>query len=153
MSAFNRSFANWDICLPKSAVKARERGRIVERGWTIWYVCGSDDGGEYLDYYASHRMTNDRHVRLHADGRSESLETVQDSYVLPKDPAKAEQAKAKFRARNRAVRRMLDEKGFTLDEGVHPSAAVRHYQLTLDDQSTNDEDHPGANGSEVQNGT
>ena len=128
-------------------------GRIVERGWTIWYVWGSDEGGDYLDYYASHRMTNDRHVRLHADGRRESLETVQDSYVLPKDPAKAEQASEEFRARNRSVRRMLDEKGFTLDEGVHPSVAVRHYQLTLDDQSTNDEEPDQSNGSEVKNDT
>ena len=133
--AFTKSFANWDIRLPESAIDARARGRIVEKGWTIWYVWGSDGDGEHLDYYASHRMTNDRHVRLHSDGRRENLETVQEHYVSPKDPAKAEQAKADFHARNRAVRRMLDEKGFTLEGEVHPSVAVRHYQLTLDDPS------------------
>ena len=151
--AFNSSFANWDICLPESAIKARERGRIVERGWTIWYLWGSDEDGDYLDYYASHRMTNDRHVRLRADGRRENLETVQEFRVEPRDPAKAEQAKADFHARNREVRRVLDEKGFTLDEGVHPSVAIRHQQLTLDDQSEADSERGESEGAESRDGT
>lgn len=29
---------------------------------------GEDGRGEYLDYYAAHRMTEDAHVRLYADG-------------------------------------------------------------------------------------
>lgn len=129
-SAFNRAFANWDICLPPEAIASRQAGRIVESGWTIWYTFGSDEGDEYLDYYASHRMTNDRHVRLYADGRVEGLEAVIDMHVVPEDPKEAAQAQADFYARNRAVRRMLDEKGFTLDGVVHPSVAINHHFLT-----------------------
>ena len=129
-SAFNRSFAHWNICLPLEAIASRQAGRIVESGWTIWYSFGSEEGVEYLDYYASHRMTNDRHVRLYADGRMEGLEAVIDMRVVPEDPEEAAQAQADFFARNREVRRMLDEKGFTLDGVVHPSVAIRHYFLT-----------------------
>ena len=114
-SRFNRDFANWDICLPPEAIASRRAGRIVENGWTIWYAFGSDNGAEYLDYYASHRMTNDRHVRLYIDGRVEGLEAISEMYVTSDDPDEAAQAKADFHARNRDVQRMLDEKGFTLE--------------------------------------
>ena len=128
--AFNRAFDHWDICLPPEAIASRRAGRIVESGWTVWYTFGSDDGAEYLDYYASHRMTNDRHVRLYADGRVEGLEAIDEMYVVPDDPDEAAQAKANFFARNREIRGMLDAKGFTLDGVVHPSVAINHYFLT-----------------------
>ena len=31
----------------------------------------------------THRMTNDRHLRIHADGTSESLEALQEMYRIP----------------------------------------------------------------------
>ena len=39
----------------------------------------------------THRMTNDRHLRIHADGTSESLEALQEMYGYPggADPATA----------------------------------------------------------------
>ncbi len=129
-SAFNKSFARWDICLPPEAIASRKAGRIVKSGWTIWFTFGSEEGAEYLDYYASHRMTNDGHVRLYADGRRKGLKAIEELYVVPEDPAEAAQSQAEFHARNREVRRMLDEKGFTLEGVVHPSVAIRHYFLT-----------------------
>ncbi len=129
-SAFNSAFDHWDICLPPEAIASRQAGRIVKSGWTVWFAFGAEAGAEYLDYYASHRMTNDRHVRLHADGRVEGLEAINEMYVVPDDPDEAAQVKADFHARNRDVRRMLDEKGFTLDGVVHPSVSLNHYLLT-----------------------
>lgn len=127
--AFNEEFSRWDICLPPVAIISKQSGRIVKRGWTVWYTFGSDEGTDYLDYYASHRMTNDRHTRLYADGRSEDLEVMHSGYVVPEDPKEAAQARANFLSRNRAARRKLDEKGFTLEGTVHPSVAVSHYLL------------------------
>lgn len=123
---FNKAFENWDIHLPAGTIESLSAGRIVKAGWTIWYAFGSEEGREYLDYYASHRMTNDQHVRLYDDGRMESLEAVIEGYVLPKDPDEAAEARAEFFARNRSVRRMLGEKGFTLEGNVHPSVAIKH---------------------------
>ena len=75
---FSQRFQVWRIELPREAVDNRQRGKIVEAGWTIWYQFGSDEDGEYLDYYSSHRMTNDSHVRIHEDGRVESLDSLWD---------------------------------------------------------------------------
>ena len=146
--SFNRDFANFDIRLPTGAVAARQGGRIVTGGWTIWYTFGSDGETEYLDYYASHRMTNDRHIRLYADGREERLETMREGYVVPEDPEEAARAKADAYAHNKAVRRMLDEKGFTLDDDVHGSVLVNHWLLT-----GGDDDQSGSGETELRDGS
>ena len=67
---------HWNIRLPPENIRERHRGQINAQGWPIWFLFGKDDDGEYLDYYAMHRMTNDRHIRLHADGREASLEAM-----------------------------------------------------------------------------
>ncbi len=37
-SHFNAHFENWRISLPPEDVAARRRGRIMQAGWTIWYL-------------------------------------------------------------------------------------------------------------------
>ncbi len=62
-AAFAEDFFHWGITLPPDDVRQRRQGEIAAAGWAIWYLFDSDERGEYLDYYASHRMTSDRHVR------------------------------------------------------------------------------------------
>lgn len=62
--AFREDVANWRLDLPSDALHARRPVFIHARGWLIQYVFGRNRIGEYLDYYASHRMTTDSHVRL-----------------------------------------------------------------------------------------
>ena len=78
---FNRVFAHWRIELPGDAMSPGVVWLIVQRGWTIWtrFDIGAEDGRERLDYYAMHRMTNDRHVRLYADGVEEGLQAMAES--------------------------------------------------------------------------
>ena len=66
---------------------------IVQQGWTISmrFDIGAEDGRERLDYYAMHRMTNDRHVRMYAAGEEEDLPAMLESYVIPQGATVAEQ--------------------------------------------------------------
>lgn len=66
----NSAFAHWEIKLPDEAMLLGTVWIIVQGGWTIWtrFDVDAESGREHLDYYAMHRMTNDRHVRLYADG-------------------------------------------------------------------------------------
>lgn len=121
---FNESFRYWRIQLPREAVEHRRRGTIVEAGWTIWYLFGSDDSGEYLDYYSSHRMTNDSHVRIYADGRVEGLESLWEMRRSSDDPDEEERLKIEFWEHNERVARLLEEKGFGLQGDEHGSAIV-----------------------------
>lgn len=104
-SRFARYFAHWGIELPERAVAERKRGELLQAGWSVRWLLGSDDKGEYLDFYARHRMTNDRHLRLHENGEVTGLEALWDPLV----PVGKE---AEYYARNRRVGRMLKAKGF-----------------------------------------
>ena len=79
--AFADYFKHWSLVLPEGATAKEESGVVVGQGWHIRYVFGSDEQGKYLDFLGSHRMTNERHVRLRASGEAEGLPATQDWYV------------------------------------------------------------------------
>lgn len=137
---FNRSFARWGIELPMDALSPGVVWLIVQQGWTIWtlFNVGAGAGREHLDYYAMHRMTNDRHVRLYADGEEEGLPAIAESYAIPPGATEAEQEalQAKYFEENQAVEKLLEEKGFVMTDQAHTSAAVNRYLQT----------HPDAKG-------
>ena len=126
---FNAKFVHWDIRLPPDAVRQRKRGKIVQAGWAIWYLFGYDEKGEYLDYYASHRMTNDTHVRIYADGQCAGLPAIPPFRFCSEDPEEDARLKAESFSENRKIAKMLEEKGFGLsgDEpgGVQINRALR----------------------------
>ena len=104
-SRFARCFAHWGIELPERAVAERKRGELFQAGWSVRWLFGADEKGEYLDFYAVHRMTNDRHLRIHDNGDVTELEALLDPLV----PVGEEE---EYYARNRRVGRMLKAKGF-----------------------------------------
>ena len=113
--AFAERFAHWGLALPKRNVQGRKRGTISREGWTVQYLFGSDERGEFLDYYATHRMTDDSHVRIYANGEAIFLPTIVSMFLVPPDPVEAEQARQAYVAKNREVAALMAEKGFGLD--------------------------------------
>jgi len=111
---FADDFAPWSITLPDEASVGRQAGRIQQAGWTIQYQWGCDERGEYLDFYAAHRMTNDRHVRLRASGEIESLPSYQEHIIYAPNASPEEIARVERECyeHNRAVAEMLRRKGF-----------------------------------------
>lgn len=88
--------------------------RIYPAGGLAYSVCfGEDENGEYMDYYAAHRMTDDSHVRIYADGKEKALPTLNGRVLCSEDPVKAKRLEEEHDARNREVVEMLVEKGFT----------------------------------------
>ena len=110
---------------------------IVQRGWTIWtrFDIGAEDGRERLDYYAMHRMTNDRHVRLYADGEEEDLPAMAEGYVIPQGATvtEREEVRDKYFAYNQAVEKLLEEKGFVMTDQTHGIARINRYLQTHPD--------------------
>ena len=112
---FNKHFERWGIALPPDAEQRCPRGTIVHRGWTIKFVFGVDDDGKFLDFCAAHRMTNDRHVRLRANGHAESLPTYPDA-MERWSPERIE-----------SVTELLEAKGFGITGDEHGSYLVHEY--------------------------
>jgi hypothetical protein len=100
---FDETFSDWDIKLPEE----KENGFIQEHGWLIQYCYGKEGEKEYLDYYASHRMSNDTHKRIYEDGSAKDLPAF---YTIYRTGGGAERAMKK---NNREVAEALNKKGFT----------------------------------------
>ena len=111
---FDRSSQRWGIRFPAQDLLARRRGRIIQKGWIIWYLFGRNERGEYMDIWIGHRMSNDSHRRIYFDGTSEPLPSPQPFYLISKDPEKTARNRAEFFARNREVSALRKEKGFLL---------------------------------------
>ena len=109
---FNFSFSPWGIELPLDDIADRRRGKIMKGGWAIWYLFGSDEKGEYLDYYASHRMTDDDHVRIYADGKAKTLPTLCRFRMISNDPEEDARLESESFAENGHISNMLKAKGF-----------------------------------------
>jgi hypothetical protein len=127
---FNETFSHWKIELPADAVEHRQRGKIISAGWVIWFLFGADERGEFLDYYASHRMAGDSHVRIHADGYSESLPSIGEFRLCSQDPEEDARLEAEYLAKNQEIAAMLEEKGFGI-EGDEPGGVLINRFLHL----------------------
>ena len=124
---FKEEFSPWNIELPEEDVRQRRRGKVIEQGWAIWYLFGSDERGEYLDHYASHRMTSDRHIRIWEDGTEEYLPVVSSMRPASRDPEEDARLATEHFVENRRVSKMLEEKGFGI-EGDEPfSIGINRY--------------------------
>ncbi len=109
---FANRFAHWDITIPEDDLKNRRNGYIQKAGWLIQYCFGKDKNGEYLDYYAAHRMTDDSHVRIYDDGTEERLEALAGGFITSKDPEEAKRLEDEYYERNRKIAKNLAKKGF-----------------------------------------
>lgn len=147
---FNAQFKNWNITLPPEDVAQRKRGRICKAGWAIWYLFGSDETGEYMDCYNAHRMTNDQHVRIYADGRCTSLPAILDFRIISPDPVKDARLDAEYYAENQRVAELLEAKGFGL-RGDEPGGVqiIRSQHLQKPDRPIL-EDAPKAKGGKMR---
>ena len=129
---FKDYFANWNIELSVEAISHLNQGQIVQivgAGWTIKVLFGEDSHGEFMDFYAGHRMTNDRHVRVYVDGIVQSLPALLEGRICSDDPEEDERLEQKFQSTNRKIMKLLDEKGFGISGQEHLSFLVHKYQL------------------------
>lgn len=128
---FDDAFSRWGIRLPVADGMPHSRGQILHAGWVIWYLFGRDDDGLYLDYYACHRMTNDRHERIREDGSTELLPAIAEFRRCSDDPEEDARLQAEYFARNREVHELLERKGFTFtghEDGLIQINRVLHIE-------------------------
>jgi hypothetical protein len=111
-------FRNWDIRLPLGAEPASSRGEIHKAGWLIRYRFDFEGGEKFLEFYATHRMTNDRRLRIYESGRTESKETIHGFMVTGREE--------QYRAHNRRVAQELRELG------LYPEGDINAYLRTYD---------------------
>lgn len=78
-------------------------------------------------------MTEDRHVRIYADGRVEYLPTIAGMRLASEDAEEDARLQAEYRAENERIARMLEAKGFGI-EGDEPGGVQINRFLHVDEQ-------------------
>lgn len=120
---FNSYFCKFHIEITPQDVRAGYRASIADRGWGIHYVVDADDAGQlYLEFYATHRMTNDRHVRISSTGQLEQLDAINGMvFYDPNVGGDKERASRENIERNRRVAADLEAKG------LYPSGDINTF--------------------------
>ena len=129
---FNDYFSHWKIELSDVSIRDLNQGKIVQivqAGWTIKVLFDDDAQGKYMDFYAAHRMTNDRHVCVHIDGSVQNLPALLEGRICSDDVQEDERLEQKFKAANRKIMKLLNEKGFRINGQEHPSFLIQKFQL------------------------
>ncbi len=127
---FNAYFAHFDIRIGPDEVVVGARREIRQRGWRILLKIVPDDSGlPSLEFYATHRMTNDRHVRIWADGHEQHLDAIEELYAYdPKVPGAQETAHEAYLKHNRRVAEQLRA------SGLYPDGDINAYLRTGQDE-------------------
>lgn len=113
-SLFAKRFAHWDITLPAENLRSLSPGHLEKGGWLIQFCFGNDVDGAYLDYYATHRMTDGSHIRLHENGTRTELESLHGFFVTSEHPGEAARLEEEHLKTNRKIMDALVGKGFSL---------------------------------------
>lgn len=113
--SFDQYFLNWEIVLPEGNLTNRLAGNILKAGWTIRYNFGMEHGREYLEFYAVHRMTDDRHSKIYDDGEIVDLDAISSMILYnPKIPGDEEQQSRINCERNKRIYKELQDKGLDI---------------------------------------
>lgn len=124
---FAEYFANWDIRLPEGAVQRGEAGVIQRDGWTIRYVVDHDAEEPHLEFYATHRMTDDTRARIDGSGELQYLEALSTLYAYdPEVPGDRERVQRENRLRNARIAGELEARG------LYPEGNINAYLATHD---------------------
>jgi hypothetical protein len=85
----------------------------VNSGWHIRYILNEGENGkQYLDFTADHRMTNPRHHRINENGEVTILEMYQEGFSYDSEkPGDFEIQQEKYYEHNRNISRILIKKG------------------------------------------
>lgn len=63
-----KSFSTWHIDFFEQSFIDKQYTHIKQLcGWHIYYQFGADDIGEYVEVYATHRMTGDSHYKVYTN--------------------------------------------------------------------------------------
>jgi hypothetical protein len=106
--SFSLYFSAWGIRVaPEDVVIGSHRIIVDQRsGWRIIYRVDPDEANmRSVEFYATNRFTNDRHVRIGADGHGEHLEAISEIFFVDRDDPDS------FAERNASIERKLRDRG------------------------------------------
>ncbi|MCA1706319.1 MAG: hypothetical protein LC808_24860 [Actinobacteria bacterium] len=132
-AAFAKEFEQWGVTLPEEDVRDRRPGYLKQANGSgsARYAWGSDERGEYVEFYAFHRIWGDYHARIYANGETEPLPTLITMYAEGDDPETTERNRQEMVEQNRTLLADLEAAGL-LAAGPVPVSFTINAALTTD---------------------
>lgn len=134
---FAEVFEPWGVTLPEDDARERRGGHLEQQGGSgsVRYVFGGDERGEYLEFYAFHRIWGDHHARIRESGELEGLAILQTGYPIdPDDPEVAARNQREMVEHNRKLLDELERAGLLSGGPVPMSFTVNSYLVTKEDE-------------------
>jgi hypothetical protein len=128
---FSEIFEAWGIEFSPDDIAARRPGFLKQMNGSgsVRYSFGSDERGEYLEFYAFHRIWGDHHARVYESGSVEPLDTLATMYIVDDDPEVTAQNERKMEEGNRKLLAELEVAGL-LSDGPVPNSFTINAHLT-----------------------
>jgi hypothetical protein len=100
---FDARFGDFGIFLSEDDYINKKSGMIRKNGWAIHYLFRNDGSRDYIEYYSSHRMTDDNHVRIYDDGTREYLEAIRSWCPYSQNAEKNKKLENEYFENNRRI--------------------------------------------------
>lgn len=137
---FSEHFVRQNIHLPEENLRERKKGSLPYGSGRIFFIFGEENGREYLEYYAHHRIGGDSHTRIYDDGTEESLNELVSSYAYnPAVPGDKEIKEAQMKKEYQETLEDLMHKGMFSDDAIPGDIAINSY-LVLHGDALDKED-------------
>ena len=137
--SFIGRFSHFDLHLPEENLRERRKGSLPYGSGRIYFVFSEEDGREYLEYYAYHRM-GESHGRIWEDGTRESLPELCSMFGYdPKIPGDFGRKEAEMQKRYQETLDDLIAKDLFDDEPIPGSLAINSYLVLQRDDEEEEE--------------
>ena len=128
---FTKLFERTNLRLPEENLRERRPGSIPWGSGRVLFVFGTEDGQEYLEYYAHHRIGGDVHGKIYGDGKHVSLPVLCSMICFdPEIPGDEEKTRCAMEEEYRKTWEDLEGKGL-LSAGPVPASMVLNAHLAM----------------------
>ena len=133
-AVFDEVLEPWLVELPPDDLAERRAGSLRQRNGSgsVRYAFGSTARGEYLEFYAFHRIWGDAHQRVYASGEVEHLDVLGTSYIESDDAEESRRRREQMHERNRRLMEDLDRAGLREGGPVPMSFEINAHLVTGD---------------------
>ena len=126
-----KTFRGSNLKLPEENLRERKPGSIPWGSGRVMFIFGKEEGREYLEYYAHHRIGGDSHAKIFDDGEEVRLPDLCSMFCFdPKLPGDEETQRAKMEREYRKTWEDLERKGL-LTAGPVPASLVMNAHLVM----------------------
>lgn len=105
---FRDRYKHWELEICDFKEISEGKFKLSDKGWNIRCIIGD----EYIQFYATHRMTSDTHYRIYTDGTIKKLDAAREAYSWnPEVDGDREIKQQEYFEYNRKIGEMLKELG------------------------------------------